>query len=209
MVEETSPAPDLPARPAAARRLLRRTELYRNLPNLITLARLFAVPLTLWLILHERYGAAFWVFVAAGLSDALDGYLAKSWNCRTPLGAVLDPAADKALIVGVYLTLGMEGQFPVWLVVLVLSRDFLIVLGFVIIQATATRAAIGPIFVSKVNTLIQLALITFVLAQLGLGIQADAIKRLLVGMAGVTTVLSGVAYLVRSARARPSSEAAL
>ena len=102
-----------------------------NLPNLITLARLLAVPLAVWLILDERYALAFWVFVGAGISDALDGYIAKRFDSRTRLGALLDPAADKALLAGVYVTLAIAGQLPDWLVFLVVFRDVLIIGGFV------------------------------------------------------------------------------
>src|SRR3954468_15380755 len=117
MVPEITPGPDTPARRAlAAQATISGAEL--NLPNLITLARLLSVPLAIWLILGERYGTAFWVFVGAGISDALDGYIAKRWNRRTRLGALLDPAADKALLTGVYLTLALTGQLPAWLVFL-------------------------------------------------------------------------------------------
>jgi cardiolipin synthase (CMP-forming) len=211
MVPDTSPGSELAApaaivaRPAAARR----RELLANLPNLITLARLLAVPVALWLILHVRYGAAFWVFVAAGASDALDGWIAKRWDCRTPLGALLDPAADKALIVSVYLSLWHGGYLPGLLVFLVLLRDFLIVLGYLVIQMKAAPHEVGPIYISKVNTLVQLALITFVLARLGLGVEAGPVTSLLIGAAGLTTVLSGGTYLARWARVLVRSAPAL
>src|SRR5438876_10903898 len=108
-----------------------------NLPNLISLARLLMVPLTIWLIVAGSYGIAFWVFVAAGISDALDGFIAKRFDRRTRLGALLDPLADKVLLVSVYLTLGIAGQIWTWLVVLVVFRDVMIVGGFLLIQAGA------------------------------------------------------------------------
>src|SRR5260370_2461865 len=83
-----------------------------NLPNLISLARLLLVPLTIWLILCGRYGFAFWIVVAAGVSDALDGFIAKRFDRRTRLGALLDPIADKAMLVSVYITLGLPSEFP-------------------------------------------------------------------------------------------------
>ena len=92
MVPDITPGPEVPARRAlATRTAISGAEL--NLPNLITLARLLSVPLAIWLIFGQRYGVAFWVFVGAGISDALDGYIAKRWNRRTRLGALLDPAA--------------------------------------------------------------------------------------------------------------------
>src|SRR5277367_6169746 len=85
-----------------------------NLPNFITLARLLSVPVAVWLILVGEFAAAFWVFVAAGVSDALDGFIAKRFDQRTRLGALLDPIADKSLLVAVYVTLGVAGELPAW-----------------------------------------------------------------------------------------------
>jgi cardiolipin synthase len=181
------------------------TRLEFNLPNLITLARLLCVPLAIWLILEARYGVAFWVFVAAGISDALDGYIAKRFDQRTPLGALLDPIADKALLAGVYITLGLADQLPHWLVILVVLRDFLIIGGYLLIQGTA---APQPLFISKVNTLVQISLVGFVLARLGLGIDDGWLTSLFVDAAAVTTTWSGLSYLVRCIRILVESERA-
>src|SRR5258705_13135587 len=122
-----------------------------NLPNLISLARLLMVPVTIWLIISGRYGVAFWVLVAAGISDALDGFIAKRFDRRTRLGALLDPIADKVLLVSVYVTLGVAGQIWAWLVVLVVFRDIMIVGGFLLIQAIAALPKpTHPLFISKV-----------------------------------------------------------
>src|SRR5439155_16459146 len=115
MLPAITPGPELPTpRPIGRPTSSRRFEL--NLPNLITLARLLSVPLTIWLMFDGRYGIAFWVFIGAGMSDALDGYIAKRFDRRTWIGGVLDPAADKAMLVGVYVSLGLAGQLPGWLV---------------------------------------------------------------------------------------------
>jgi cardiolipin synthase len=207
MVPEISPGPEMSAPHAIGRQpALLRFEL--NLPNLITLARLLSVPLAIWLIFDGRYGAAFWVFIGAGVSDALDGYIAKRFDRRTRLGALLDPTADKALLAGVYVSLWLVGQLPGWLVGLVVLRDFLIVVGFVLIQTTAAPKRFDPLSISKLNTLVQLSLIGFVLAQ-GLGIEAEPVKWLLIAAAAVTTVLSGLSYLARWARILAGSERAL
>src|SRR6266436_7752112 len=94
--------------PPPASRLLQVSTLELNLPNLISLARLLLVPVTIWLIISGRYGSAFWVLVAAGISDALDGFIAKRFDQRTRVGALLDPAADKAMLVSVYVTRSEE-----------------------------------------------------------------------------------------------------
>jgi cardiolipin synthase len=188
--------PEGPAVPAMSRQGgLSRLDV--NLPNLITLGRLLCVPLAIWLILGERYGLAFWVFVAAGVSDALDGWIAKRWDQRTPLGALLDPIADKALLAAVYITLGFAGALPHWLVILVVLRDLLIVGGYLLSHGVN---APEPLFISKVNTLVQIALIGFVLARLGLGVDEALVTSFLIAAAGVTTVWSGLSYLVRWAR---------
>ena len=153
-----------------------------NLPNLITLGRLLCVPLAIWLILGERYGFAFWVFVAAGVSDALDGWIAKRWDQRTPLGALLDPIADKALLAAVYITLGFAGELPHWLVILVVLRDLLIVGGYLLSRGVNPPE---PLFISKVNTLVQIALVGFVLARLGLGIDEGLVTSFLIAAAGI------------------------
>jgi cardiolipin synthase len=180
-----------------------------NLPNLISLGRLFLVPLAIWLILAGRYGAAFWVFVAAGISDGLDGFIAKRFDRRTRLGALLDPVADKVLLVSVYVTLGIAGQLPTWLVILVVFRDVMIVGGFLLIQAIAVARPVQPLFISKVNTGAQIALVGFVLARCGLGYEAGAVDLALSLLVGATTVWSGLWYLVRWARILSRSEQAL
>ena len=194
--------PEMPDGPAmrAIPRQSGLTRLDLNLPNLITLARLLCVPLAIWLIVEARYGVAFWVFVTAGISDALDGYIAKRFDQRTPLGALLDPIADKALLAGVYITLGLADQLPYWLVILVVLRDFLIVAGYLLIHKATTAPPIGPLYISKVNTLVQIALIGFVLARLGLDVDEGWVTTLLIGAAAVTTVSSGLTYLTRCAR---------
>src|ERR1700746_3056263 len=140
-----------------------------SLPNLISLGRLLLVPLGIWLILGHRYGPAFWLFVVAGVSDALDGFIAKHFDRRTRLGALLDPIADKTLLVSVYVTLGWANQLWSSVVILVVFRDVMIIGGFLVIQAFAAQKRYDPLYISKINTGLQIALIAFVLARLGLG----------------------------------------
>jgi cardiolipin synthase len=192
--------------------LLRPTLAYKrallNLPNLISLGRLLLVPLAIWLILVGNYGGAFWVFVLAGVSDALDGFIAKRFDRRTRLGALLDPVADKALLVSVYVTLGWAGQLWTSLVVLVVFRDVMIIGGFLLIQAVAGPKRYDPLFISKLNTGLQIALVAFVLARLGLGVGPGLLGQILSLAVMATTVLSGMSYLVRWARILARSEQA-
>ncbi len=182
------------------------TRLGLNAPNLITLSRLLSVPLMIWLIVGERYGVAFWVFVGAGISDALDGYIAKRFDCRTKIGALLDPVADKALLSSVYVTLGIGGLLPNWLVILVVFRDVMIVGGYVLVQTLAAPRNFDPLYISKINTLAQIALVAYVLARLGLDVADGKMTEVLVVAAALTTVLSGFSYLVRWARILSGAE---
>jgi len=182
------------------------TRLGLNIPNMITLARLMSVPLMIWLIVSERFGVAFSVFVGAGVSDALDGFIAKRFDCRTRLGALLDPAADKALLSSVYVALGIAGLLPNWLVILVVFRDVMIIGGFVLFQTMGAPRKFDPLYISKVNTLMQIALVSYVLGRLGCGSRVWYIADVRVAVTAVTTVLSGLSYLVRWARILAGAE---
>jgi cardiolipin synthase (CMP-forming) len=182
------------------------TRLGLNIPNMITLSRLMSVPLMIWLIVSERFGVACWVFVGAGASDALDGFIAKRFDCRTRLGALLDPVADKALLSSVYVALGIAELLPNWLVILVVFRDVTIIGGFVLLQTIAAPRKFDPLYISKLNTLVQIALVGYVLGRLGLGFADGRLTAILVVMTAVTTVLSGLSYLVRWARILAGAE---
>lgn len=171
-----------------------------NAPNFISLARLLSVPVIVWLILTQYWMAAFWAFVAAGLSDALDGAIAKRTGQITLAGRYLDPIADKTLLVAIYVTLGQAGYLPVWLVILVVSRDLLIVGGALLAQTLALGLKIRPLIVSKVNTGTQIVLAGIVLGELASpalhGVSAGFFTPGLVFVVGATTVASGLTYLV-------------
>ncbi|WP_236552465.1 CDP-alcohol phosphatidyltransferase family protein [Belnapia sp. F-4-1] len=167
-----------------------------TLPNLITLARLCAVPATIWLILHRRLDLAFYVFVGAGISDGLDGWLARVTNTRSALGAMLDPVADKALLVSVYVTLAAIGGLPDWLAILVVFRDLLIVGGVLVLWGLGQPPRIRPLLVSKLNTCAQIALAALALFILGFGLAADGLLAGLVWAVALTTLASGIAYVV-------------
>ncbi len=127
-----------------------------NIPNMISLGRVLSVPVVFWLLLSGRYQAAFFLFVAAGVSDAIDGWLAKRYNWQTELGAYLDPLADKLLIVCIFVAMGWRGELPSWLVIAVVSRDLLIVTGVMLAWLLDHPVIIKPLIVSKLNTFAQL-----------------------------------------------------
>ena len=167
-----------------------------NLPNIITLLRIAATPFAVWLILEGFLMGAFWVFVAAGISDAVDGFIAKRFDMETELGKYLDPIADKALLVSVYVTLGIEGYLPNWLVILVVFRDVFIVGGALLFETMTHSLTMQPLMVSKVNTTLQIVLAAAVMANAGYGIELDGGLDALVILTAMATVLSGVSYAV-------------
>ncbi len=169
-------------------------------PNVITFGRLCAVPATVWLIIQGRLDGAFVLFVAAGVSDALDGWWARARNLRSALGAVLDPAADKALLVSVYVALAVVGVLPDWLAILVVFRDVLIVGGVGVLILMGTPPAIRPLLVSKVNTAAQIALAAAALLMRGFGAGPPWLVGALVWLVAATTVASGAAYVLIAAR---------
>lgn len=178
-----------------------------NLPNLISLARLLAVPLTVYVILQEYYAAAFWLFVAAGISDAVDGYLAKRLGQSSELGAYLDPIADKVLLVGVYLTLGHMGHIANWLVILVVFRDLIIVGGVVLLKLNNGHAlSMRPLMISKINTAAQILLPIELLARLSFELDTGILDTSLIYLVALTTAVSGGAYLVSWGRHTASLE---
>jgi cardiolipin synthase len=166
------------------------------LPNLITLARLLAVPVGVYLILVDKYTSAFWLFLVAGLSDAADGFIAKRFGADSVIGAYLDPLADKALLVSVYLTLGHMGHVPVWLVILIVFRDLLIIGGAILFHTLGYPIKIKPLLVSKVNTAAQIVLAAMVLAELGLGAPLRSLSVPVFYIVAATTLVSGAAYIV-------------
>lgn len=168
-----------------------------NLPNIISLGRLLIAPVAIWLMLTGVMEAAFWVFVAAAVSDAVDGFIAKRFDLVTELGAYLDPLADKALLVSVYVVLGVLGHLPLWLVLLVVFRDLLIIGGVLLLWLLTRPFRMKPLMVSKVNTVAQIVLAATVLGELGLGVTVGAAVPVLVFAVAATTLVSGASYMVR------------
>ncbi len=166
-----------------------------NLPNLITLGRVILVPLVFWLLVTGQTQAAFFAFIVAGISDGVDGYLAKTYGWTTELGAYLDPLADKLLIVCIFLALGVGGDLPLWLVIAVVSRDILIVIAIILSWLLGNPVRIRPLAVSKANTVAQIVLAGTVLADEGFGLGLGTVRLVLVWVTGALTVASLAAYL--------------
>ena len=166
-----------------------------TLPNLITIGRLILVPLVIVMIINERWLAAFLLFVAAGISDAVDGFIAKRFDMGSELGAYLDPIADKALIVSIYITLAVVGAVPVWLVVLVVARDLMIVAAVILSWLLDKPLAIAPIVVSKLNTAAQIGFAALALGSRAFGIELGSLALACELLVALLTVASMTAYL--------------
>ncbi|MCW5774148.1 MAG: CDP-alcohol phosphatidyltransferase family protein [Rhodospirillaceae bacterium] len=169
-----------------------------NLPNLITLLRLASAPVIVWFLLTGRFGPALWLFAVAGASDAIDGYLARTRGERTRLGAVLDPIADKTLMICAFVALGYAGAVADWLVFLVVLRDVVIVAGLGLLHRLGRPVAMAPSMLSKANTVVQTGFVALVLSRLGLGLAAPGWAAA-IGWGhyavAATTIASGLHYV--------------
>jgi cardiolipin synthase len=166
------------------------------LPNIISVSRFFFAPIIIWLIVSENLIGAFIIFLIAGLTDALDGFIARRYNMLTELGAYLDPIADKALLMSTFVTLGYFNYLPAWLAITVVSRDVLII-GAVMLSWLMGRAMeVKPLRISKFNTVMQITVAVLVLAESGLKLGLHNYVVVTSWITGATTVASAVMYLV-------------
>lgn len=166
-----------------------------QLPNAITLSRIALVPVMIVALNDHDYRLALVLFVVAGLSDGLDGFLAKRFHLQSRLGGILDPVADKILLVSAYVMLTVLGQIPFWLMLTVAFRDLLIVGGYVVYTVHSGPVQMRPSALSKLNTVVQLTLVALILAQQSFGFAAPLAVETLIGLVAVTTVASGAHYL--------------
>lgn len=190
-----APGPGAAGRSGALRRLA---------PNGVTVARLVAVPVLVLLMAADRLALAFGLFLLATLSDALDGWLARRLRAVTPLGALLDPLADKLLLGTSYVALAAIGALPVWLAVLVVTRDALILTGGFWLRRARPERTLPPLPVSRLNTILQMATAATALGTAAYGVEAMGMLRWLAWLTGAATVVSGLAYLNRARHGCPA-----
>jgi len=172
-----------------------------NIPNFLSLLRIILVPVFVIFLIQSEYDKALITFMVAGLTDALDGTLARLLNCQTILGAYLDPIADKLLLVTSFVTLAIYSIIPGWLAVLVISRDFIILLGIAILALMSVAYEIKPAVVGKITTALQIATIFFAL--LYKAVTHDFGYYWIISLCWVTalfTVISGLVYIIRGIR---------
>jgi cardiolipin synthase len=167
-----------------------------NLPNSITLIRVILIPFFVDLMIYGYCRLALLVFVIACLTDAFDGMIARLTDTKTELGAFLDPMADKLLIVSSFVTLAILTKIPVWLVIIVVSRDIILTLGSMVIYFTGHSLTIKPSILGKSTTFLQLLVVTLTLVLVAYGIRSDYLRGAYWATAGFT-VASGVQYVIR------------
>lgn len=168
----------------------------KDIPNIISFFRILLTIPVIWALLEQQFQLALILFFIAGVSDGLDGFLAKHFHWQSRLGGLLDPLADKALLVSSFLCLGGLGILPSWLVALVIFRDVLIVSGALVYSIQVEQLNAEPSLISKLNTLLQIVLVLIFVVNLGLYELPGMLLDGMIIAVTLTTVLSGIAYVV-------------
>ena len=168
-----------------------------SIPNLITLGRILLVPIVVWAITSGGMRIAFFLFLAAGISDGVDGFLAKRFHMSSELGAYLDPLADKALLISIYVTLAAVGKLPAALAILVVSRDLMILVAVLVSWLLKKPVEIRPVWISKFNTVAQIAFAAFVLGARAYGLDEPVAQAFLALVVAGSTLASGAVYIAQ------------
>ena len=170
-----------------------------NIPNFLSLLRIILVPVIVIFLIQDSYAKALIAFTAAGLTDALDGTLARLMNQQTELGAFLDPLADKILLSTSFISLSIFGLIPGWLTVIVISRDFIILLGIIILSMMSVKYEIKPLFVSKITTALQIGTVflTMFLKSFNYDIVSHDLIIILSWLTAFFTIISGLFYIFK------------
>ena len=169
----------------------------RNIPNLLTLLRMCAAPVLILFLMDRNYGVGTLLFLVAGITDALDGWFAKRFDCVTRLGTILDPIADKMLIITAYIVLALLGDIPLWVVLIVSFRDLGIVGGYLILQTIHDEMPPQPSLLSKLNTLAQITFVLTVMTNEIDWVPLSSMVDIFLWLVAVTTLVSGFHYIYR------------
>jgi len=173
------------------------SQIMNNVPNLITVARMVMTPIAVQMIVAERYLPAFLIFLLAGVSDAVDGFIARHYGLRTELGAYLDPLADKALLVSIYVFLAIYGELPAWVAIAVVSRDVMILVAVIVSWLLDKPVEIRPVWESKLNTAAQIGLAGFALGARAFCVDPYPAQTFLEWAVAATTIVSGGVYVAQ------------
>ncbi len=170
-----------------------------TIPNILTVGRIVMIPVFVTAVVYDEIRLALMLFTAAAITDLLDGLLARMTNQKTPLGTFLDPLADKFLLVTSFLLFAFRAWIPKWLVIIVISRDLIVVVGWLLLYMIANTAKVEPLFLGKAAIASQLVTLASVLLHVSTGMFAAVHPYLFVLTAGLT-VLSGLQYIARGLR---------
>ena len=176
-----------------------------TIPNIITLARILLTPLFIILLIQKRYHQALWIFVLAGISDMVDGLIARRWQQKSPLGAFLDPLADKLLMCSSFVTLSIYHLIPPWLTVIVISRDVVLVLGVMLFKMVNFPVIVRPSLAGKLSTATQVATVLLVLLAKYWTISPVSLKAWF-WLTGALTTISGIHYILHALRGATQSQ---
>lgn len=166
-----------------------------QIPNILTLSRFVAAPILILLLRNQNYELALVLFILAGITDGLDGWIAKKFNFTTELGARLDPLADKTIIISAYLMLVILEDLPFWLVTLVIFRDLVIVGGYLVLSTLDGNIEMQPTMTSKTNTVAQISLVIAVLFDHTVWLALPSVSEILVYVVATLTIASGAQYV--------------
>jgi len=167
-----------------------------NLPNSLTIARIVIIPLFIIAVIYKRYDYALYMFIVAALTDTLDGFIARLTNQKTALGTFLDPLADKFLLITSFIVFSMNGWLPKWLVITVISRDVIVITGWVLIYLITHTSSVKPTATGKAAIAMQLILLCYVLLDINVGFLPD-IQNVLIWLTATLTIISGLHYIYR------------
>jgi len=184
-----------PSGPPLANPRTRTLVVVSYIPNLLTLLRIAATPVLVMLLTYEMFAGALLLFALAGVSDGLDGYIAKRFHYQTRLGAILDPVADKVLLVSCFIVLTVMGYLPFWLLVVVAFRDIVIVGGYLLLVILEGGVKMSPSRISKLNTVFQICLVAAVLVHLAAGAALPVVIAVLIYAVTATSIFSGIHYV--------------
>ena len=176
-----------------------------TIPNLITLARILLTPLFIIFLIQKRYREALGIFVLAGLSDMVDGLIARRWQQKSPLGAFLDPLADKLLMCSSFVTLSIYQLIPPWVTVIVISRDVVLVLGVVLFKIVNVPVLVQPSLAGKLSTTTQVTTVFLVLVARAWDLSPNFLTALF-WLTGALTTISGIHYILQALRGATQSQ---
>ncbi len=167
-----------------------------NIPNIISVFRILLVIPVIYLIWKNNWEVAFLLVLLAGVSDGLDGFLARTFHWESELGATLDPMADKILLIAIFIVLGLKGIIPQWFVVLVVIRDAIIIAGLLLYTLMTDEMKIKTLFISKLNTALLIIFVLLHLSNLAMFSFPELIFNILIVMIVITTIVSGALYVI-------------